>query len=122
MRPRRKTSDSSGSSAGGGQADGAADAVAAAYVRSVADRRRARLAREADDASASSGGKGHKAGGTRTHRGKDGEDAAKSRFLGLSEEEKKAIRKEEKEENLASQDVPNLPRPGMQCNARTKEL
>lgn len=82
-------------------ADGAADAVAAAYVRSVADRRRARLAREADDASASSGGKGHKAGGTRTHRGKDGEDAAKSRFLGLSEEEKKAIRKEEKDRRRA---------------------
>ena len=81
---------------------GAADAVAAAYVRSVADRRRARLAREANDAMvASSRGKGHKAGGTRTHRGKDGEDAAKSRFLGLSEEEKKAIRKEEKDRRRA---------------------
>ena len=82
-------------------ANGADDAVAAAYVRSVADRRRVRLAREANDASTSSGGKGHKAGGTRTHRGKDGEDAAKSRFLGLSEEEKKATRKEEKDRRRA---------------------
>ena len=76
------------------EANGAADAVAAAYVRAVADRRRVRLAREANEG----GSMGPlPAGGIRRHRGKDGD----GRLDGLSVEEKKARRKEEKDRRRA---------------------
>jgi hypothetical protein len=76
------------------EADGAADAVAAAYVRAVADRRRARLAREANEGGLTGPSP---AGGIRRHRGKDGT----GRLDGLSVEEKKARRKEEKDRRRA---------------------
>lgn len=76
------------------EANGAADAVAAAYVRAVADRRRVRLAREANEG----GSMGPlPAGGIRRHRGKDGD----GRLDGLSVEEKKARQKEEKDRRRA---------------------
>ena len=76
------------------EANGAADEVAAAYVRAVADRRRVRLAREANKGGLTGP---LPAGGIRRHRGKDGT----GRLDGLSVEEKKARRKEEKDRRRA---------------------